>query len=761
MVTRKRKLVAGLALLFVAGRAASSGGPPPTPDYVRAAPFDTIETAALGARRIGIVKGAASAGLLYLDWRVLNRLDVGTPAATALATPCCGTPGTGGYAWLDARRAVPGTAELYYVSAEREGPNYTTVPNCFDDAFVTAAATLTARINRYGADAPAVRNWLATQDAVFAACGKPGIVLPQIAANAPPWLLADRHYQEAAFALYDGRLDEAARRFGEIARDDTSPWQRTGRYLQARAIQRAALTAPSAERYAAAHAAIAQLAAAPVGTYGRGEIGRMRQVLDFNEHPAALLERLDRDLGARTPPPDVAVALKDYLTLADRATPRPEAADWIRTIGAPAGGTAGDVPRAARLAHAVERWRASDKPAWLVAALSLAEPGDAAAPMLAAAAERVAADDPAWLTARYHLVRWTIASIAPTITRSRVDAVLTHPMLARSDRNIFAAIRAQVATDLDDFARHALVAPYCHPTSSTCVDYNLPVGDGLIGRASDGRFVGLTRAARVIVDRLPLSERIALAAHDAFPREIRLDIALTSFARAVQLQDDAKINRLSQLLVTLLPQVAADWRRIATTPRGADKRFAESFVMAKIPSIRIDLADYERPTGTVAQFAGYWVDWRLVPHGVTLPAQRFARAGDYMNDIDGSGQADDTGDTGVDLTCLERCGRSSFVLHEPDFVVAARSRAQAERRYFLTDKPEVQIVPGARWIWDDALAYVAARPQDGRAAETLYRLIRVARWGGSHDHLGRRAFRLLHARYPASIWAKRSPYWYE
>lgn len=40
-------------------------------------------------------------------------------------------------------------------------------------------------------------------------------------------------------------------------------------------------------------------------------------------------------------------------------------------------------------------------------------------------------------------------------------------------------------------------------------------------------------------------------------------------------------------------------------------------------------------------------------------------------------------------------------------------------------------------------------------------MIRVARWGANHEHLGRRAFQLLHARYANSAWAKRSPYYYD
>lgn len=59
------------------------------------------------------------------------------------------------------------------------------------------------------------------------------------------------------------------------------------------------------------------------------------------------------------------------------------------------------------------------------------------------------------------------------------------------------------------------------------------------------------------------------------------------------------------------------------------------------------------------------------------------------------------------------------------------------------------------------LAYVRSHPAEPRGAEALYRLIRVARWGGNHDHLGKRAFRLLHDRYPRSVWARRSPYYYD
>jgi hypothetical protein len=52
-------------------------------------------------------------------------------------------------------------------------------------------------------------------------------------------------------------------------------------------------------------------------------------------------------------------------------------------------------------------------------------------------------------------------------------------------------------------------------------------------------------------------------------------------------------------------------------------------------------------------------------------------------------------------------------------------------------------------------------PREPRSPEMLYWLIRVARWGANHDHLGRRAFSLLRAGYAGSAWAKRSPHYYD
>ncbi len=756
------RIPVGLALAAaLATRALGSGDPTPRPVYVFADPQDAGERMAMASGRLPILKGATTDALLFLDWRRLNGLAVGQPAADALAAPCCGEPATTQDQWLAVRRTIPGVAALYWISTERDGPQFIAIPTCFNDAFTTAAATLADRVRRYGRVAPAVRAWVDAQDAVFAACSKPVAALPPLPANAPPWLRSDRAYQDAALALYNGQADEAARRFAAIAKDGASPWRPSGLYLSARALQHAAIDAPTPARFAVAHTALDRLATAPPGTFGQVELPRMRQVLAFHEHPDQLLARLDSDLNARAPMPDIAVAVRDYLTLADRHPAKPEAADWIRTIQAK--------DRAAGLAHADARWRTGGRTAWLVAALTLANPADTDAAALAGAAGRVSPGDPAWVTIRYHRLRLMMPHADLAMVRAEADAVLARGDLIRSDRNVLESVRAQAATSFADFAVHALRAPYCVAGSPACTDDTPPTGDGLIGRLSSGGFAGLGPDARATIDRLPLRERVTLVDTAVLPPEIRLDVALTSFVRAVELRDDAAVDRLAGRLVTLLPQVAPDWRRIARTKPGADKLFAEAFVMMKIPSLRVDLAGYARPTGTVRQFAGYWVDLLLPLPGRPLAFRPFAPASAYLPNgwWDGA-DAHDPAQEHADLACLDKCGVGSFSLHLPPFAQTIVPRALEERRSFVvalerfdeTGHRQTVSTPGVS-LWENGLDYVDRHPGDPRAPEALYRLIRVARWGGNHDHLGRRAFLMLHRRYPRSEWTSRSPFYYD
>lgn len=745
--------------------------------------------------RLGVVMAHAPDSHLFMAWRLLHGLPVGREIGAKLEVPCCSRPYdadapiSGVNAWLESRKIVPGAAVVESVATGRDGPDYTVIDNCFDGAFDTAARTLKDRADAHGAASPEVAAWLKTQDVVFEACAKPEAKLPPATARPPVWLAQDRAYQEAAFSLYQGQYADAASRFAAIGRDAASPWRGLSPYLIARSQMRAALVERTDASYERARLSLEALGDAPAGTFGMEDALGLMRVIKYRLRPDDLLKEEGPTLNARVLIADAAVAFRDVNMLGRTVAQPPEMVDWIRTLKprpAPPADSEKEITEAdsaksqrdadlAALAHARQRWGATRDPAWLVAALSLIDPGQSDARALIADADRVAPNSPAWLTAQYHAIRLSLPDGDPTVLRPRLDALLARTDLSVSDRNLFTAQRAQVAADLDDFSRFALRKRLCiredyeeeTDKEKACVrEYWFESAElsGIFDRDGRKGVVGLGEDARAVIDRLPLADRQALARNASLPAKHRLDISLTNFTRAVQLQNNAAIDAAAGDLTVLLPQMAADWRTLMAAKPGPAKRFAEFYILAKVPSLRIDLVDYRRPEGaTVAQFQGTWVDW-IVPAAGRPPGGKSPALTEYQQD--GLSPPFNAPDSATDLTCLGECGRGAAPLRMPDFAAAGQTQAAKERAYFWSaehgyDADPPPVPPGAVAAWDEMLTFAAANPNDPRTPQALYWLVRVGRWGGSHDHSGRRAFKLLHARYPASDWAKRSPYYYD
>lgn len=333
---------AAVALGWPSGAHASGPGSE-APWYLDQFGGETADLARLYDGQLGIVMARSPRPQLYLAWRLLHGQKVGPAAGAALSTPCCDPPWRWRYearedvgvdGWLKARKAVPGVAEIAFLSTDRDGPNYTSIVNCFDEAFDTASATLKDRAAKSGVGSPEIRAWLDTQDAVFQACHDPDARLPAAMPGGPAWLKADRAYQAAAFELYQGRNSDAAIRFAAIAKDKASPWRPLAPYLRTRALVRSALAEKTGDSFAAARAAITALAKAPPGAFGQGEARKMRHLLDFRDRPKQLMAELDRELAAKEASPDIAVSFRDYASLSDKGVASPDALDWIATLRA-------------------------------------------------------------------------------------------------------------------------------------------------------------------------------------------------------------------------------------------------------------------------------------------------------------------------------------------------------------------------------------------------------------------------------------------
>lgn len=801
MRTRVAALAAALAGIVAAWPAGASGPAATSPWYLDQYGGDPADLKTFYAGRVGIVMASAPRSMLFISWRLLHGQAVGPAAGDALSQPCCGTPWwaqdyrAGVSGWQDARKTAlgqkPGEAPFEWLQTDKEGTDHQFHQNCLPEAFDVAAATLKDRSARYGSGSQDVRAWLASQDSVFKACHDNGVVLPPAPAKPPTWLVRDRAYQAAALALYSGRHDEAAAAFEAIARDADSPWRKSGAYLVVRVRVRQALQTKAPADFARAHAAIAALAAAPEGTFGRGQAKAMESVISFRERPDAFLARLHSILARSEPNAEIAVDFRDYVELGERASAKPEPLDWMDTLKGYAPGAGGppsdagelEPARKAALAHAVDRWRASHDLAWLVAGLSLVAPGEPAAAALIHDGEAVPTTSPAWLSVQQHLMRLSLPVAPAAQSRQRLDALLARTDLSVSDRNVFTAQRAQVAADLGDFVDHALRKRLCNgatppwsqeprreppPCARDRWDYDTVQPAGVYDGEGDQGATGFGEDARAVIDRAPLTQRIAISRDRRLPAALRLDVALTSYGRAVLLQDNAAIDGLSRDLAVLLPLVAKEFDAIPAAKPGPDKRFAEFLVLAKIPGVRTDLVpDYTRPAGKrVEDFQSHWADWIVVrapvlgrapPELAAYQADGFGAEQSYM---DHPG----TPDARTDLTCLGECGRGAAPLRLPDFIAAGQAAAQRERGFLVTfaerydGKPQIY-PPGGVAVWDEMLDYCRTHPADPRVPEALHWLVHVGHFGGTHNHSGRRAFRLLHARYEGSYWAKRTPYY--
>ena len=755
----------------------------------------------------GVLLASSPASLLFVGWRRLHGQVVGNEAAAALAVPCCGAfsyaASDAVTAWLDARKAVPGAPGLTGIDTERPGPDHTSEPNCMDDAFRTAARTLADRAGAHGAASPEVRLWLDGQDAVFRACATPAAALPALPDGAPDWLRADRRYQDAALAFYGADYPAAATAFAAIAADAGSPWQSMAPYLRVRALLRRGLSTKAASDLAAVRAAAEAIPPGAALHDAAADLGNMAQL---RGDPAAAATRLNAALTQPTLTAQAASDLKDLQSLGTRAA-APDYMDWFNTFktgaavppvlpddrGSPLDrARAADARRAAALAHARERHAATQDAAWLLAALALSQPDDpAAAPDLQAAAA-LEPGAPAYLTALYHRVRLTLMTADPAAARALLDTVLARTDLTGTTRNLFTAERMLVAADTGEMARLALRARICATAADACKSPDWGYGStsqGLFDGPVETATRGLGDDASYLIDRMELASRVALGSDPALPPLIRLDLALTSFARAVLLRDTPAVDVLSRQLQLLLPQMAAEFAAIPAARPGADRQFAEFLIFAKIPGLRTDLLDYTRPTGTVPEFEGTWPNWVVLgkPDPDIIPPAPVLYGNGVYQQVDVPAGTD-LGEGRVripDVVCKTICGAGGFVPRLPAFLSATAARATAERRLlpppgryadqgsFTADRRNafpnpvgidakpIPAPPGATYVWDFILDYASTHPRDPRVPEALHWVIHVGHYGQGHNHSGKRAFTLLKSRYPASSWARQNPFYYD
>ena len=655
--------------------------------------------------------------------------------------------------WLTAREKVlpdASDAKIYTDRANSDGQGYYGFfPNCTKNAFETAARTLENRQREHAPESDNLKDWTRAQDAVFTNCdGGDNKKLPvEIAANAPAWLKNDREYQTAAAQFYAMNFEDAKTRFQKIAADQDSAWRATADYLVARTlIRQASLDTPefyqsdeakqaqikqrNHQFYVDAEQHLQQFLNNPANARLRDDAAKLLNLVAYRLHPAERLAALSQKLAQAGENPNLRQDLIDFHWLLDRNPSKDSSADvndltdWIVTFR-------GD-DKAAAFKHAVDKFRQTNSPAWLTAAISQAAPNQPETAELLRAADKLNRPEAAFLTVAYHQNRLLLASNQTDAARTKLDAILADKNLSASARNRFAAQKMMTARSLDEFLQFAprraevfaadgnpyLVEDFAVPTSGE--DYLKNERLWLNRQMFD------TDAARIFNEAMPLRVLQQAATNPTLPDYLKRQILIAAWTKAVLLEDDRAAQDLSKQFAAIAPEFNQIFAQYIAAQTAAERRNAATYILLKFPGLTDEVpTGYGRRT-VVGEIDGYRDNWFCAPTGTIF---------------------DDEG---------KQIARENFVV--PPFLTADVAVVEREREQLK------KVGGAATYLATRAVAFAQFAPNDTRVAESLHLAVRATRYGCTDCATGKaskQAHDLLKKNFPTSEWTKKTPYWFK
>jgi hypothetical protein len=635
--------------------------------------------------------------------------------------------------WLQARGAVAGAPEMKDIQADRntmvEG-KYTTYRNCLGDAFVAASQTVAARVKLWGAASPQTAEWLRGQDQVFANCvgdhyefsPPPGREVKAeyhapapLPAGAGPLLAADRQYQTAAALFYAAKFKEAAEAFRAVEHNANSPWSEYGRYLTARALLRQGTVDGDKGALAEAEKTLTGIVSDPGQKRWRKSAQGLLEYVRGYLHPRERMVELETELAKPQSAAAFAKALTDYTMLWDQAHQTPvvggELTGWISTF------------QEGGVARAIERWREGGNEEWLIAALAHVKPSDAATPELVEAARKVSATSPAYATAAFHGIRLLAARGGRDAAREWVEQALP-AKLGVSAHNAFLAERMTLARDFTEFLRYSARRPVAATGSTADEDF-----DSQWRKVNDSPAFD-EDAADAFNQRLPLRFWEEAAGSNELPPGLRGEIAQAAWVRAVLLERPEQARRFAAALAALRPELADRMRSYVAEKTPEAARFTAAHAMLRNPGLGAAVrSGFGRETN-VGKLDALRDNWWSFPLG-RRPAWEQAVSG----------------------------SERQLVRSTPEFLSASQREEAANEAHALETAAPV----APNYLCGQTIAWALGHRDDPRIPEALHLCVQATRLAAPNPEnsaWSKRAFQLLHARYPKSEWAAKTKYWY-
>jgi hypothetical protein len=724
--------------------------------------------------RLGIVSPSYARSYQIVAYRYLSGkpLTQGEQAEylalwhTRLHLPLCRHEPHALNSWLKVRAKLISVKEKDppYEDVERcsEAINDFCYLNCQDEAFKTASTALAQRIAKYGAGSSYVKEWLKGQDGVFCHCAAPRFDYranklppepafpPKLPDSVPLELRQDRDYQIAAAHFYAQQLDQALTLFGAIANDKSSVWQVTARYMMVRTLVRQGslsikdeyARAPLLKAVALSRELIADARFAPFKS-------SLKNLIDYAElhlDPLGTVGRLGKILAEPASSADLRVKVDDYTILLDRDFPdftygageplkftadpefaammkKDDLTDWIWSFTAADASTNKN-----HLAHEIERFKSHHNLAWAVALASDLKGNEPVCKDVLAALARVPKSDPAFLTASHYRAKLLQSAGRIKECLAVVSDALASKALTPSAFNDLSDIKLELASSFDQFMSLSFRPPAVVIVAG---DYSeLPEDMDTLEQSNTFPHypVVLTPESAVAFnEHLPLRYFAAACASKVLPARCRLDFAQATFVRAVMLGDYATAGKVTALLKRSYPAMAKRVAAFDSAATDSDRQFAAAFLILQYPGMRPTVtggSGREIPFNYIDEWRDNWWD-----------KETFGRS-EYS----------------ADQMPAEALLNISFAS------AADKARAKSE-----LNKLKAQGL-AHNYLGKIVIAYARAHPSDPRVPEALAMTVKATRftdtYSGVAADVSRKAFQLLHLKYPGSPWTKQTPYHY-
>lgn len=568
---------------------------------------------------------------------------------------------------------------------------------------------------RFGRKSEEVVDWVRSQRAVFATMNT-ALIKPYAGSNQT--IKVDRDYQYAASHFYAGSYDTARMRFEKIAQDASSPWQKEGLYLAARAMARKGSFQDSVgnDGFAKAEDLLMRIKDPALAKQKLYLLDYIHGWIDPSRQALELSKRLQDNN-----PEHFEHELDDYTKMLDRVLYKPEGeptfdlefdiskddmTDWVTSFGS----MDSNAPQ-----HAMERWLTTKSMPWLIAAMASAKS------MHVSFFIKVDPASPVYESYVYYLGKLLHQEEDTETLKPMLDEALSHN-ITKSARNEFMRMRQDIASDMTDLLR--MISR--HPLGlGSSYEINGPTGsDSTLDIDYD------ENALRVINRTLPFDRLMEAIQLGVINGRAEQDLLRAAWSRAAILGREDDAMRLSARLET--DSVLGPWmKRYRAAKPGVARHHEAIFIHLKHPGL----------APVVHLAPGRWESIEF------MDSYRDNGWGTLYTNEQDEGEYFDYYDDGkakpVTLPFL-----------------SADERAQMEREW----KKLAAASPSPNYLIGEAVKWAKASPKDADVPEALHLAVRLSRYGRNDDKTGsfsKQAHTILQQKYGKTKFAKATPYWYD